>query len=66
MKKETKDSMAVRQHMEAVNNAAEAYYQEDDENRAIFQILVERKNEKDVGKNRMCMYGIWKASYSRH
>ena len=49
MNKETKDFMAVRQHMEAASNAAEAYYRTDDENRAIFQILVERKNEKDAG-----------------
>lgn len=49
MNKETKDSMAVRQHMEAVTNAAQAYFKEDDENRAVFQILVERKNEKDLG-----------------
>lgn len=49
MSKETKDSMAVRQHMEAAANAAQAYFKEDDENRAVFQILVERENEKDPG-----------------
>lgn len=49
MSKETKESMAVRQHMEAANNAANAYYKADDENRAVFQILIERKNEKDLG-----------------
>lgn len=49
MNKETKDSMAVRQHMEAASNAADAYYKADDENRAVFQILIERKNEKDPG-----------------
>ena len=49
MSKETKDSMAVRQHMEAAINAADAYFKADDENRAVFQILVERKNEKDSG-----------------
>ena len=47
MSKETKDSMAVRQHMEAVTNAADAYYKADNENRAVFQILVERKNAED-------------------
>lgn len=49
MKKETKDSMAVRQHMEAAINAVDAYCKADDENRAVFQILVERKDEKDAG-----------------
>ena len=49
MSKETKESMAVRQHMEAASNAANAYYKADDENRAVFQILIERKNEKDPG-----------------
>lgn len=49
MSKETKDSMAVRQHMEAASNAADAYFKADDENRAVFQILIERKNEKDPG-----------------
>lgn len=49
MNKETKDSMAVRQHMEAAANAADAYYKADDKNRAVFQILIERKNEKDPG-----------------
>ena len=49
MSKETKDSMAVRQHMEAAVNAANAYCKEDDENRAVLQLLVERKNEKDPG-----------------
>ena len=49
MSKETKDSMAVRQHMEAATNAADAFYKGDDENRAVLQILVERKDEKDPG-----------------
>ena len=49
MSKETKESMAVRQHMEAATSAADAYFKADDENRAVFQILVERKNEKDPG-----------------
>lgn len=49
MSKNTKDSMAVRQHMEAANSAADAYFKADDENRAVFQILVERKNEEDPG-----------------
>lgn len=49
MRKETKESMAVIQHMEAASNAADAYYKADDENRAVFQILIERKNEKDPG-----------------
>lgn len=49
MSKETKDSMAVRQYMEAASNAAQAYFKEDDKNRAVFQILVERENEKDPG-----------------
>lgn len=59
MSKETKDSMAVRQHMEAATNAADAYYKADNENRAVFQILVERKNEEDAGKTGcVCMgYG---------
>lgn len=50
MSKETKESMAVRQHMEAASNAAYAYYKADDENRAVFQLLIERKNEEDPGK----------------
>lgn len=50
MNKESKETMAVRQHMEAASNAAEAYYRGDNENRAVFQILVERKNEEDAGK----------------
>lgn len=49
MNKETKDSMAVRQHMEAATNAANAYYQKDDENRAVFQLLVERESKEDPG-----------------
>lgn len=49
MNKETKDSMAVRQHMEAATSAADAYYKADDENRAVFQVLIERKNEEDPG-----------------
>lgn len=49
MSKETKDSMAVRQHMEAAANAANTYYKADDENRAVLQILVERKDEKGPG-----------------
>ena len=49
MSKKTKDSMAARQHMDAAANAAIAFYKEDDENRAVFQILVERKDEKDPG-----------------
>ena len=50
MNKETTDSMAVRQHMEAAINAADAYCKADDENRAVFQILIERKDEKDPGR----------------
>lgn len=49
MSKETKDSMAVRQYMEAASDAAQAYFKEDEENRAVFQILVERENEKNPG-----------------
>ena len=49
MSKETKDSMAVRQHMKAANKAAEAFCRKDDKNRAVFQILVERENEEDLG-----------------
>lgn len=49
MSKNTKNSMAVRQHMEAADKAAEAYYKEDSENRAVFQILVEREDENDLG-----------------
>lgn len=49
MSKEAKDSMAIKQHMEAAANAANAYYKADDENRAILQILVERKDEEDPG-----------------
>lgn len=49
MNKESKETMAVRQHMEAVANAANAYYNVDDENRAVFQILVERKDGEDPG-----------------
>lgn len=60
MSKETKDSMAVRQHMEAANNAAAAFYQEDNENRAVFQILVERKNEEDAGKTGCACMGYGK------
>lgn len=60
MNKKTKDSMAVRQHMEAASSAAEAYYQEDDENRAILQILVERKNEKDAGRTGVTCMGYGK------
>lgn len=57
MSKETKDSMAVRQHMEAAANAAAAYFKEDDENRAVFQILVERENEEDPGKTGCTIMG---------
>ena len=60
MNKKTKDSMAVRQHMEAANSAAEAYYREDDENRAVFQILVERKNEEDAGSTGCACMGYGK------
>ena len=49
MNKKTKDSMAVRQHMEAAANAVKAYSKEDNENRAVFQMLVERKDEEDPG-----------------
>lgn len=49
MSKETKESMAVRQHMEAASGAASTYYREDTENRAAFQLLVERENEEDPG-----------------
>lgn len=49
MSKKTKDSMAVRQHMEAANKAAEAFCRKDDKNRAVFQLLMERKNEEDPG-----------------
>lgn len=49
MSKETKDSMAVRQHMEAATNAANAYFKADDENRAVFQLLVEKENKEDLG-----------------
>lgn len=49
MNKESKETMAVRQHMKAASNAAQAYFKGDDENRAVFQILVERENEKDSG-----------------
>lgn len=49
MSKESKETMAVRQHMEAATNAAQAYFKEDEENRAVFQMLVERENEKDPG-----------------
>ena len=60
MSKKTKDSMAVRQHMEAASNAADAYYKADDENRAVFQLLVERTNEEDAGTTGcQCLgYGI--------
>ena len=57
MSKKTKDSMAVRQHMEAARNAANAYYKADDENRAVLQILIERKNEKDPGSTRCTCAG---------
>lgn len=57
MSKETKDSIAVRQHMEAVANAANAYYKADDENRAVFQILVERKDGEDLGKTGCTLLG---------
>ena len=50
MRKETKESMAVRQHMEAASNAADAFFRADEENRAVFQLLIERKNEKDPGR----------------
>ena len=55
MNKETKESMAVRQHMEAASNAADAFYRKDDENRAVFQILVERENKEDLGTTG-CLY----------
>lgn len=35
--------------MEAAVNAVQNYFKEDDENRAVFQLLVERKNEEDAG-----------------
>ena len=49
MSKETKESIAVRQHMEAATSTANTYYKEDDENRAVFQILVEREDKKGPG-----------------
>lgn len=55
MSKETKESMAVRQHMEAASNAADAFYRKDGENRAVFQILVERENKEDLGTTG-CLY----------
>lgn len=57
MNKETKDSMAVRQHMEAAINAANAYYKEDDENRAVFQLLVKRESKEDPGTTRCLLLG---------
>lgn len=50
MNKESKETMAVRQHMDAATNAAEAFYKADEENRAVFQLLVERKDAEDPGK----------------
>lgn len=50
MSKKTKDSMAVRQLMDAAAKAADAFYRQDDENRAVFQILVGRKDEEDPGE----------------
>lgn len=60
MSKETKNSMAVRQHMEAAANAADAYYRADDENRAVIQILIERKNEEDPGSAACSLMGYGK------
>lgn len=49
MSKETKDSMAVRQHMEAASDAVDKYYQEDTEHRAVLQLLVENSEEDEAG-----------------
>lgn len=49
MSKETKDSMAVRQHMEAASNAVDKYYKEDTEHRAVLQLLVENSEEDEAG-----------------
>ena len=49
--------MAIRQHMEAAGNAADAYFKADEENRAVFQILVERKDEENPGLTRCTCMG---------
>lgn len=49
MSKETKNSMAVRQHMEAASNAVDKYYKEDTEHRAVLQLLVENSEEDEAG-----------------